>query len=297
MTCKNCISSLDGETLLCDDCIKKELNIPDTTLKKGKAVACKNCFVFLNGEYAKCADCEKKGLNTPDTLLRGAKPYPGSTTVGYTIKSSGKKRDAGTGATRDSGEGKGRFDLLWPFAIPELAVHMQEGAKVHAERNWEKGIPLSWFLDSAMRHLFKFMAGETDENHLAAAAWNVCGALDTRARVAKGLLPDKLNDIPPYTLRAIETACKEGKKIAEEELHVHTHIHRDNASKERIEVSHTHHHNHNYNKDYLLNHQHNYITGEDKAGDAATVVSHTHHHSHDYSKEPLTHYREGIKTS
>ena len=222
---------------------------------------CKNCYLFSNGEYAKCADCEKKELKAPSTLLRGAKPAPGSTTKGYTIQSSGKKRDAGTGATRDSGEGKGRFDLLWPFAIPELAVHMQKGAEVHDERNWEKGIPLSWFVDSALRHMFSFLRGETDENHLVAAAWNVCAALDTRARVAKGILSYKLSDIPPDTLRVIEERLAEGEEEGEKrdvahEAHIHTHIHRDKDSAEHIEISHTHYHNHNYHKAYLLNHQH-----------------------------------------
>jgi len=225
-------------------------------------MSCDNCIVFLHGETTSCDDCKKKELNTSNTILRGAKPNPGSMTSGYTIQSSGKKRDAGTGASRDSGEGKGRFDLLWPFAIPELAVHMQKGAEVHAERNWEKGIPLSWFVDSALRHMFSYLRGETDENHLVAAAWNVCGALDTRARIVRGLLPAKLNDIPPYTLRAIETACKEGKKIAKEkriaEGHTHNHFHIDEGG--ITEFSHTHYHNHAYDGNFFKNHQHGHLT-------------------------------------
>jgi hypothetical protein len=66
-----------------------------------------------------------------------------------------------------------------------------EGALAeHEERNWERGIPMHSFLDSAMRHLFKYMDGWVDEDHLAAAATNVLMALWTEDHLPK------MQDIP-----------------------------------------------------------------------------------------------------
>ena len=76
-------------------------------------------------------------------------------------------------AIREPTDGKGRFDLISPFALMRLAKHYEAGAKKYAPRNWEKGIPFSRYLDSAMRHLNKYLMGMNDEDHLAAAAWNI----------------------------------------------------------------------------------------------------------------------------
>jgi hypothetical protein len=74
-------------------------------------------------------------------------------------------------------EGKGRYDLLPWEAIHELALHCEQGALKYGERNCEKGIPISSLIDSAFRHLSKYMQGMDDENHLAAALWNIAFAI------------------------------------------------------------------------------------------------------------------------
>lgn len=55
----------------------------------------------------------------------------------------------------------------------EVSKHFEEGAKKYAERNWEKGIPLHCYLDSAVRHYLKYRGGWTDECHDRAFVWNV----------------------------------------------------------------------------------------------------------------------------
>jgi hypothetical protein len=80
---------------------------------------------------------------------------------------------------RDMHEGKGRLDLMPCTAILELAKHCEAGALKYGERNVDKGIPIHSFLDSAFRHLAKFMEGWTDEQHLRAAAWNILWAIQT----------------------------------------------------------------------------------------------------------------------
>ncbi len=94
-----------------------------------------------------------------------------------------------TGAERDTG-GKGRCDLLPHSALLRVSRQMEGALAEHEERNWEKGIPMHSFLDSAMRHLFRYMDGWVDEDHLAAAATNVLMALWTEDHMPE------MQDIP-----------------------------------------------------------------------------------------------------
>lgn len=112
------------------------------------------------------------------------------------LPDSGRRENFPTGAVRDDRGGKGRFDLLSPIALKRLARHYEAGAVKYADRNWEKGIPLSRSLDSALRHLFAFLEGDRTEDHLAAAAWNVFAIMHTEAMIARRLLPEALNDLP-----------------------------------------------------------------------------------------------------
>lgn len=97
---------------------------------------------------------------------------------GGTILDSGERTVFETGAVRDMHEGKGRMDLLPLSAVIELSKHCEEGAKKYGEHNVDKGIPQHSLCDSAMRHLVKYMRGDSDENHLRAACWNLMWALE-----------------------------------------------------------------------------------------------------------------------
>lgn len=93
------------------------------------------------------------------------------------IKDSGERTEFGSGAVRDMHEGKGRMDLLPWAAIIEVSKHCEEGAKKYGEHNVDKGIPTHSLCDSAGRHLGKYLDGQTDENHLVAAVWNLLWAV------------------------------------------------------------------------------------------------------------------------
>jgi hypothetical protein len=112
------------------------------------------------------------------------------------VKDSGKREEFSTGSRRDTRAGKGRYDLLPPEAIRRLAVHYENGARKYDDRNWEKGQPLCRFLDSALRHIFKVLEGWEDEDHAAAAMWNIAGFITISERIRKGMLPEELNDLP-----------------------------------------------------------------------------------------------------
>ena len=94
------------------------------------------------------------------------------------IKDSGQRTEFATGAVRDMHGGKGRFDLLPWHAIHDVAKHCEDGAIKYGERNVDKGIPQHSLIDSAIRHLVRYIHNEQDEPHLRAAAWNVLWALE-----------------------------------------------------------------------------------------------------------------------
>lgn len=91
----------------------------------------------------------------------------------YKLKDSGERREFKTGAVRDRAVGKGRFDLIATQMMFRLARQYEAGAVKYADRNWEKGMDFSVYIDAALRHLEKYVAGWMDEDHLAAALWNL----------------------------------------------------------------------------------------------------------------------------
>ena len=111
------------------------------------------------------------------------------------VKDSGKRQEWETGSKRDTRDGKGRYDLIPPYSMHRLARHFENGAVKYGDRNWEKGQPLSRYLDSCMRHLWKVIAGEEDEDHEAAVAWNIFAYMHTLHEIEEGRLPDLLDDL------------------------------------------------------------------------------------------------------
>jgi len=116
--------------------------------------------------------------------------------MSYKIKDSGERTEFKTGAVRDLRIGKGRFDLLPWETIWALAIHYERGCKKYGERNWERGIPISKYYGSAIRHLVEFYMGLQEENHLIAAIWNLFCAYETILRIQKNVLPEELYDLP-----------------------------------------------------------------------------------------------------
>ena len=111
------------------------------------------------------------------------------------INDSGERITYGDGlAIREPAAGKGRYDLITPFGIDRLAKWYELGAKKYADRNWEKGMPFSRYIDSAKRHLNKFLMGMEDEDHLAAACWNIMAIMHHQELGES----DKFDDLPHY---------------------------------------------------------------------------------------------------
>lgn len=75
---------------------------------------------------------------------------------------------------RDEGAFDGIADM-----ILEVAKHFEEGAKKYGENNWRKGIPVKFYIDSAIRHYMKWLRGDQDEPHNRAFCWNIMCAIWT----------------------------------------------------------------------------------------------------------------------
>lgn len=139
------------------------------------------------------------------------------------IKDSGERRQFESGAVRDMAEGKGRFDLLpldvlgtankdnrltnlawyqktndetYLYAamsdlnyrmeynlIARVARHFENGLKKYGENNWKKGIPCKSYVDSAVRHYFKWQLKEIDEDHESAFYWNIMCCIWTHENI------------------------------------------------------------------------------------------------------------------
>lgn len=61
----------------------------------------------------------------------------------------------------------------------EVAKHFEDGAKKYGENNWQKGIPVNCYIDSAIRHYLKWLREDTDEPHDRAFVWNIMCAIWT----------------------------------------------------------------------------------------------------------------------
>lgn len=150
---------------------------------------------------------ETEGWDTPVSYYDDLKKYspipinpnaydiPTTTSMGYQIRDSGQRQEFSTGSRRDLADGKGRYDLISPVALRRLALHYEKGAKKYGDRNWEKGQPLSRYLDSALRHINNFRDGDKVEDHLIAAVWNLMAFVHTEEKIGLGELPGELNDL------------------------------------------------------------------------------------------------------
>lgn len=105
-----------------------------------------------------------------------------------------KRKQSITGALKEDAR-KGNPHLIPTSALRMLAQRFQDGADKYGARNWEKGHKLSNYVDSLYRHLWQFMDGETDEDHLSAVIWNAVALAHTAKQIENGNLPQELNDI------------------------------------------------------------------------------------------------------
>jgi hypothetical protein len=116
------------------------------------------------------------------------------------LPDSGARSEFSTGAVRDASIGKGLPSRIPPAALRGLARRFEDGAAKYADvdgvPNWQLGVPLSRYYDSAFRHLLAAAEGDTTEEHLSAVLWNISCWIWTEDAIAAGRLPASLDDLP-----------------------------------------------------------------------------------------------------
>lgn len=131
-----------------------------------KMKQCSLCANYNNTES--CDDC--KIINGEFSNWREIPKMP-------EIKDSGERREFPGGGVRDMSAGKGDCASLPAAALLRLSLHYEAGAHKYSRWNYMKGIPISSCIDSALRHLLKYLDGWDDEPHLEAACFNCLTAL------------------------------------------------------------------------------------------------------------------------
>jgi len=111
---------------------------------------------------------------------------------------SGERQQFETGAVRDTATDKPRLELISPFALHRLGDWLAEGARKYKDRNWELGIPIARCVASLLRHTEAYLAGDTEEDHMAACMCNSMFILHYEEMIKRGVLPASLNDLPNY---------------------------------------------------------------------------------------------------
>ena len=122
------------------------------------------------------------------------------------------------------------MDLIPWCAVRRISRHMEDairpdpatGKPHYPERNWEQGLPMHSMIDSAFRHLAKYVEGMTDEDHLCAAATNLLMAMWTeenrpnmqdipsRLSVGSSLRSESKDDVVPVPTRESQEEAKGG---------------------------------------------------------------------------------------
>lgn len=135
-------------------------------------------------------------LVNPGEIIKSVWKIPEKGDKNMSIKlETGTERKYATGAKKQNAEGKGTPVLFPGDAYLEVCRHFEDGAIHYGGRNWEKGIPLSSFIDSIERHIAQEKMGLTDESHDRAIAWNAICYLATKLRIKAGILPVELDDL------------------------------------------------------------------------------------------------------
>ena len=83
------------------------------------------------------------------------------------------KTEFSTGATRDETGNKGRPSLISAALIYRIGQHLAKGEEHYGKENWVKGMPFCRIADSIIRHIYLWLAGDEEEDHLAAIGCNI----------------------------------------------------------------------------------------------------------------------------
>ncbi len=125
---------------------------------------------FITGAVRDCSDnkgrCDLMPLDMLSVLMSGDRVLSALGDF-QNLSSSHKLKDALDAFCRD------RYYENLADMLLDVSMHFRDGAKKYGEYNWQKGIPIHSYIDSAVRHYLKWKSGWTDEPHDRAFVWNI----------------------------------------------------------------------------------------------------------------------------
>jgi hypothetical protein len=91
---------------------------------------------------------------------------------GFLVDAHGRRLEFyNTGAKRSHIEG--RYDLVPVEGMHRVAAAMAHGAQRFGRDNWLKGMPIEDCLNHAIKHIYDYISGCREEDHLGHAAANL----------------------------------------------------------------------------------------------------------------------------
>lgn len=113
----------------------------------------------------------------------------------FITKDSGERQQFASGMVRDVTTGKSNPLLAFdgPMFLRWVGL-LTRGAVKYAKRNWMKASgeeEYERFQESAVRHFFQWLNGDTDEDHAAAVFFNINGAEYVKEKMKKPTSSDK----------------------------------------------------------------------------------------------------------
>ena len=106
------------------------------------------------------------------------------------------------GSFRENSLGKGLYSVIPPIAMTRVSQRYELGMVKYGKSDaFKDGMPTSRSFDSAMRHLWGYLAGDNSEDHLAAAVWNMFAIMEMEVN------NPKWQDLP--SRKKFRKQCKE----------------------------------------------------------------------------------------
>lgn len=135
-------------------------------------------LVYPNGMYNRLQyECREDICTTDNTIIDNSNNNTSHTT---NLKTSGERYKNELGGNRDSSKGKLNFNLIPYNALKRTAKRYLDGAEEYGKNNWHlMSTPedIDRYKESSLRHLLQYQNGEVDEDHAAAAIWNIMASM------------------------------------------------------------------------------------------------------------------------
>ncbi len=116
-----------------------------------------------------------------------------------------------TGAVRGTDHTACDLHLIPPEALRAWGRAFAEGAAKYGVDNYLKGIPTSNLLNHAIHHLLNAFEGDTSEDHLGHALWNIGAAIHFCKH-----RPDMVDHVRPYNVVPSQIVMKTNTQEATE---------------------------------------------------------------------------------